>query len=97
MPQETANKPAHEIKFGAVKVTIWQNETKHGPRFNTVLARLYKNGDGKWQTTDSLGRDDLLAAAMALQRAFEWVHQAEENARVQDAPSRWCGGPPPNY
>lgn len=31
------NKPAHEIKSGHLKATIWLNDTESGPRHNVTL------------------------------------------------------------
>ena len=62
----TKNKPAHEIRYGTVKATIWANQTKeNGIRYSVTPSRIYKNG-GDWKQTDSFGRDDLLAASRAL-------------------------------
>ena len=63
MTQPTPNKPVDDVRIGRVKATIWRNETEDGkPRFNTVFARLYKDGD-TWQSTSSFGRNDLLLLA----------------------------------
>ena len=63
MTQPTSNKPVDDVRIGRVKATIWRNETEDGkPRFNTVFARLYKDGD-TWQSTSSFGRNDLLLLA----------------------------------
>ena len=51
-----------DIRIGAVKATIWQNETEAGPRHSVVFSRLYKSSD-EWKTTSSFGRDDLLVLA----------------------------------
>ena len=63
MTQPTPNKPVDEVRIGRVKATIWCNETEDSkPRYNVVLARLYKDGD-TWQSTPSFGRNDLLLVA----------------------------------
>ena len=38
----TKNAPAHEIRLGAIKATIWENETPTGKRHKDTIARLYK-------------------------------------------------------
>jgi len=83
MAEQSKKKPAAELRFGAIKVTVWENDTEHGPKFNTVLSRLYKDGRGKWQTTDSLGKDDLLTAAFALQRAYSWINHHQEQREAE--------------
>jgi hypothetical protein len=52
--------PVEEVRIGSIKAAIWRNEGESGPRFNITLQRLYRTEDGKWQSTSSFGRDDLL-------------------------------------
>lgn len=66
--------PAHEIRLGAIKATIWPNETNSGVRFNVTVARLYKDGD-KWKQTDSFGRDDLPLIAKIADQAHTWIFE----------------------
>jgi len=47
---KTKTKPAHEIRFGAIKAAIWENETAKGSRFNVTISRLYKDGES-WKLT----------------------------------------------
>jgi hypothetical protein len=67
-------RPAHEIRIGAVKATIWQNETSAGTRHNVTLSRLYKDGDD-WKQTESFGRDDLPLLAKDTDRAHDWIFE----------------------
>jgi len=70
------NKPTHEIRIGAVKATIWRNETANGPRHNVTFGRLYKEGE-EWRTSESFGRDDLLTLAKVADIAHTWIHEQE--------------------
>lgn len=79
--------PAHEIKLGKIRVTIWANETEgHDVWFTAVVTRLYKTGN-TWKDTTTLKHDDLLVAMKAIDMAYTWIwrkqaqlHQAERNA-----------------
>jgi hypothetical protein len=79
--------PAHEIKLGKIRVTIWANETEdHEVWFNATVSRLYKTGN-VWKETNTLGRDDLPIAMKAIDMAYAWiwrkqvqVQKAERNA-----------------
>jgi hypothetical protein len=79
--------PAHEIKLGKIRVTIWANETEdHDVWFNAVISRLYKAGN-TWKETTTLGHDDLPVAMKAIDMAYTWilrnqvqVQRAERNA-----------------
>ena len=46
MPKQTSNqpskqKPAHEIRLGRIKATIWENETENGTRHYVTVSRIY--------------------------------------------------------
>lgn len=74
------NRPAHEIRIGAVKAVIWANQTDSGLFYNVNLSRLYKDGDD-WKSSDGFGRDDLVLVAKVADKAFDWILnpvQAEE-------------------
>ncbi len=70
-------KPAHEIRLGSIKVTIWENETPNGTRHNVTVARLYKDGED-WKRTESFGRDDLPLLAKVVDQAHSWIFEQAE-------------------
>ena len=69
------NQPAHEIRMGRVKATIWENSTGAGIRHNVTVTRLYRD-DGKWKDSMSFGRDDLPVLAKVLDMAHTWIYGA---------------------
>ncbi len=79
--------PAHEIKLGKIRATIWANETEDQDVWsNATISRLYKNGEG-WRETNTLRRDDLPVAMKAIDMAYTWMwrkqvqlQKAERNA-----------------
>lgn len=68
-----------EVRIGAVKATIWQNDTEAGVRHNATFYRLYKDGD-KWKSASSFGRDDLLVLAKVADLAHTRIHQLQREA-----------------
>ena len=64
--------PVHEIRLGAIKATIWANETTSGTRHNVTVTRLYKDGD-EWKRTESFGRDDLPVLSKVVDMAHTWI------------------------
>ena len=76
-PSLNGHPPAHEIRLGALKATIWRNETAVGTRYNVTVRRLYKEEE-EWKATDSFGRDDLLPLAKVLDLAHTWIHERHE-------------------
>lgn len=65
-------KPAHEIRMGGIKATVWENQGANGVRYNVTLCKVYKDGE-QWRTTESFGRDDLLVAAKVADHAHTWI------------------------
>jgi hypothetical protein len=71
-------RPAHEVRLGRLKAAIWANDSEHGVRYSVSVARVYKDGQGRWQTSESFGRDDLLTLAKVLDRAHSWICEATQ-------------------
>lgn len=78
-------KPANEIRIGAIKAAIWKNDTAGGVRYNVTFSRIYKDkDDDQWKSTDSFGRDDLLVLGKVADTAHTWIHQQAQE-REPDA------------
>jgi DNA-directed RNA polymerase subunit M/transcription elongation factor TFIIS len=69
-----AKQPIHNIRFGYIKASIWQNQTKSGDRHNVTLTRLFRDGD-VWRESNHFGRDDLLLLAKVIDLAHTWIVQ----------------------
>ncbi len=65
-------KPAHEIRRGAVKATIWEANGRKGPFFRIQLARLYKDGDD-WKSSTSFTSQDIPKLSSVLVLAEDWI------------------------
>ncbi len=76
---EAKTKPAHEIRFGRIKATIWANETEQGIRHNVTITRIYKEGD-EWKTSHSFGRDELPLVQKVADLAHSWIFQHGQDA-----------------
>jgi hypothetical protein len=68
----TANKPAHSIRYGKVRISIWARATDQGTFYSTKLSRSYRDGE-EWKNTDYLDRDTLLVAAKLCSEAHSWI------------------------
>ena len=79
--------PVEEVRIGSIKAAIWRNEGERGPRFNITFQRLYRTEDGKWQSTSSFGRDDLLVlmkvADATHTRVMELIGDKREQQRQE--------------
>lgn len=66
------SRPVHELRLGAIRASVWQNDTAVGIRHNVTFSRLYKDGE-QWKSTESFGRDDLLLLAKVADQAHTWI------------------------
>jgi len=75
-----SQKPAHEIRLGSIRATIWANQYGEINRHTVKLSRSYKDRDGDtWKTTESFGHDDLPKVMLAVQKAYEWIFTASSS------------------
>ena len=78
----THNKPVAELRIGAVKATIWENEVGGIIRHNVTFSRIYPDG-GEWKTTQGFRFSNLLSVAKLADQAHMLI--AERSAEA--APS----------
>lgn len=72
MANEQNREPETRFHEGNVVVSVWMNTGAKGRYYNATLSRSYeKEGQTHW--TESLGRYDLTASAVALLRAHKWI------------------------
>ena len=80
MPEK--NKPVETLRMGALKASIWKNESEGQAFYNVTFSRSYKKGE-EWHESDSYGRDDLLPLAkladMAHTRIFRLSAEAKKS------------------
>ena len=79
---QTSTKPVKVFRSRGVSASIFANHAKSDGRditFHKVsLQRTWKDGD-EWKTTTSFGRDDLPVARLLLDRAWEFILDAESS------------------
>jgi len=78
------NKPEKHFRFGPVRASIWRDtrQTADGKQFETAsvsLDRAYKDSRGSWQNTHSLRENDIPKAILALNKAFEFITEKEDD------------------
>lgn len=72
------SQPEKRIKVGPISATIWKNSqsAKGGKEFDfysVTLDRNYTDDSGSWKATNSYRLTDLPKAALALNKAFEYL------------------------
>ena len=75
----TNNKPVAELRIGAVKATVWENEVGGITRHNVTFSRLYRDED-QWKTTHSIGFKNLLTLAKLADQAHTLIAERKAEA-----------------
>lgn len=68
--REAPNRPADVLRDGALKASIWRNESDKGPFFSTVLAKTYEDRNGNLRDTHSFSGTDLLRVSELARQAY---------------------------
>jgi len=77
---EKTKRPVHEIRFGRIRASIWENETQNGTRHNVTVTRLYRDGE-QWRDSASFGRDDLPLVSKVCDHAHSWIFGESARSR----------------
>ena len=77
-------RPVAEIPVGSIRAAIWRNETANGHLvFNVTFSRLYKDREGNWKNSDSIGRDELPLLSRAADVAHDWILSVEQQEEAE--------------
>jgi hypothetical protein len=74
----TPSAPVAVFRFGSVSAAVFTDEVKtRSGKVSTVsrvsVRRSYKNAEGAWEHTHTLQPGDLLSAAYALTKAYDFI------------------------
>lgn len=74
---------------GGLNVAIWKQRNDAGiDHYSVKLERRYKDGNGNFQSTQSLREDDVLRAAKLLGAADDWIEQDRQKQRLSAVQER---------
>ena len=79
------SKPVHRIRYGAVSVAIWENQSANGTFHNATVERTYRDGEDKPQSTNSFGLTDIALLNLALTEAAQWINTQKAQAAQKEA------------
>lgn len=92
--KKTKQRPVETLRAGAVKASIWKNDSEKGAFFSVSFSRTYKNADGRLRDVSSFSGPQLLQLsrlaekaydrAAELRRAENATEEAEEHAEEQE-------------
>jgi hypothetical protein len=84
------DKPVRNFKHRGISASIFENTTnKDGAKqtfYRVNLRRTYKQND-EFVSNSNFGRDDIPIARLLLDRAWQWIIDAEINSPNQRFPS----------
>ena len=69
MATNSKNAPIIVIRDGALKASVWENESESGTYLSTTFAKTYTKDD-KPKDTQAFGRGDLLPLSELARRAY---------------------------
>lgn len=84
MATQTNKKPVHTIRYGAVRVAIWENQSANGPFLNATFERTYRDSEGKAQSAHAFGVSDLALLQLASLEAAQWMNANRASQPQQD-------------
>jgi hypothetical protein len=70
MTTET-NKPVDTIRDGALKATIWKNQSEKGAFYSVNFTRTYKDNEKNLQDGDSFTANELLRLSHLATKAYD--------------------------
>ncbi len=81
--EKYGNLPEKKIRAGAISATIWlnkgHNDKGEETEFRTISVERNYTKDGQWHSTNSFRVGDLPKAAVAIQRAYEYLVLNEQD------------------
>lgn len=86
-PNTSTQKPAAEVKSGAVVGTIWKNDGPQGPFHTITVSRFYKDRENNWQRTKTLRPKDMPDVVSVAAQVTEKVAEltSEQDKPAQDS------------
>lgn len=65
-----SNGPVKTLRDGALKATIWKNESQNGSFYTVTLSRTYRRDDGSFADSASFSGSDILKITQLASRAY---------------------------
>lgn len=83
--ENASNSPVQTFRRGAVGVSIWQREGKHGPYFEFTISRSFKKNDDEAGYTSNFRADNIEGLKTVLAEAESWLQDRQVNLAARDA------------
>jgi hypothetical protein len=83
--ENVSNGPVQTFRRGAVGVSIWQREGKHGPYFEFTVSRSFKKNDDEAGYTSNFRAENIEGLRIVLAEVESWLNGCEEKPAAKDA------------
>ncbi|MEW8026902.1 MAG: hypothetical protein AB2809_12300 [Candidatus Thiodiazotropha sp.] len=84
MSKKTKQRPVETLRDGALKASIWRNESENGVFFSVTFARTYRDNDGDLNDTDSFSGSQLLRLSRLADKAYGRTSNLVRAERAKD-------------
>lgn len=79
------NKPYQTIRDGALKATIWCNDSDKGPFYSVNFCRIYTNESGDFKESNSFSGTESLQISRLAEKAYDAIAEARSAKRENTA------------
>lgn len=84
MKNKKTNKPADNIRDGALKATIWKNDGESGSFYTVQFSRTYTDSRGGLRDADSFSGPELLRIAHLAQKAYDRTRELRSEDSAEE-------------
>lgn len=85
----TGDKPVKVFKHRAISASVFENSTQKDGQtqtfFKVSVRRTYKDGE-EFRSNANFGRDEIPIVRLLLDRAWQFILEAEATAKLEDEP-----------
>lgn len=75
---EDKKKPTKTYRASLLNLSVWENENEEGVIHSFSFQKSYKDLDGEWKHTQSLGVSDLPKLRLLIEKAYSDYYFSEE-------------------
>jgi len=82
---EKTNTPAHEVRLGSVRLSVWRNVSDSGAWFNTSISRRFRQDDD-WKDSNAFnGVADLALVAEGIAQCRDFILRQDVGEEADEA------------
>ena len=79
--EQEKKQPGAQISYRSVRVAVWKNETKTGPRYSFSISRRYRDEYNKQRFSQSFEVDDIESIFLCINSIHSEIEDLEAEER----------------